>query len=194
MAQLTFAGAPLLADEGGQVQSTLDRFMPLERLPIASPNPHLVDGTDGPFFEGLAGNPARVAWTPKPKPMLNYLYYPTGASRWTEGWFLVDDDSLDTIRTATNLDSPSSPLQAATFKFSGDADVQTEFETDLFPLTPFPITANSALENLWILPLVDERYNWQFQSFRVASGNPLPDDNATITEFLTAWIVTGKRC
>ena len=188
MTQLTYADAPLLGDEGGQIQGLLDRWMPLEELPFGCVNPHMIDGVDGPFSEGVAGNPARVAWPKQPKPRINHLYWPTGASRWAIGYFLVDDDSLATINTATKLDSVTDPLTAATLKFSNDPDTQTEFETDLFPLTPFPITADpGSTKKLWVLPLVDDRYRWQFQSFRNGSGNPLPDDSATISQFLTAW-------
>lgn len=91
-----------------------------------------------------------------PRPRLNSLYHPTGAKRWAHGLFLIDDAGLATIETAT-ADGASAILA-----FSDGANTMS-MRMHLLPPRPVSPPGVSG-SRLWMLPLVDSRYYWQFSA------------------------------
>lgn len=147
--ELTYGGFPLATDVDQGIASFMDRDQSLEDLRDIAPS----IGRIGSRADGLAwpNYPAR----PKIRP--NQLYWPTGASRWAIGYFFADDAAKDKIVAAAHPGSSTNTALELRV-------VQNEtFAADLFLLTPRKVTSVDDENNLWLLPLVDERYFWQFR-------------------------------
>lgn len=136
------------------------------------------------------------------RPKINTLYWPTGASRWAVGYFLVNTAKLREIISKHPNGGPAR-LGLATEHNRGGAELSAggaiaqgsiadEFlysvafsvnppddrgfliTPEMYWLPARPLTASSAHNvtgtagksetDLWILPLVDQRYFWQFKS------------------------------
>lgn len=155
---ITFAGQSLLMeDPGGRFAHWLDWAMDYENFdPFAQPV-YRVEGRDDP--RGEDGAVHRVGlpipnYPDPPRPRLNSLYIPTGAGRWSRGLFLVD------FKTLVEIDKI---IQASTF---GEAilkidDGTTELEFTMLALDPRRVTEEGG-EPIFILPLVDYRWLWQW--------------------------------
>lgn len=87
-----------------------------------------------------------------PAPRLNTLYWPTGASRWARGYFLVTGDNLS--------GAANSPI---TFHFINTGPGGS-WDCNLYALSPRPISGlgGTTSRDLWLVPVVDGRYYWQF--------------------------------
>lgn len=107
---------------------------------------------------------------------INSLWWPTGASRWATGFFLVCEQDLEAIRALAYADDTYQPLTLSL------PDGTYTVETDLWMLPALPLaqvsegtsTAWTLPEspvyldagetvrqaNLYLLPLVDDRYFW----------------------------------
>ncbi len=112
-----------------------------------------------------------------PKPRINSLYWPTGAMRWAHGLFLISKANLDTVLAAcageqsatfylsSVRDSTTPTIPTSSSASSGAHSATTsEISASMFPLAPRPVSAPgvNANDRLWLLPLVDARYFWQF--------------------------------
>lgn len=110
-----------------------------------------------------------------PAPRLNQIVLPTGATRWGYGLFLVTTSQKDAILAESALTTRKGKLKV-TFS-SGDswktapatnaATFQTHLSLTMSPLPPRPMTptglpAIAGVEDLWVLPMVDQRYWWQY--------------------------------
>lgn len=120
-------------------------------------------------------------WNYAPTPRINTLYWPTGASRWASMLLLVDDSMLDTIVPLTSAAFSAGLYEAAgkqlvladtdhTGTITDDEWSQSEdgkkvaLSTEMFALTPHPVSNYaSASKKLWILPIVDQRWFWQWE-------------------------------
>ena len=112
-------------------------------------------------------------WPTPIQPKINTLYVPsTGATRWTVGLFLIEDTTWQKIAGALASDS-SGTLAITDTRSGGLASTQTLSAT-LYALTPRKISQDSN-PALYILPLVDERYFWQFCDL----GNWTPTNGST---------------
>ncbi len=97
------------------------------------------------------------------KPKLNVLYWPTGASRWAQGHFLVTDAQLAVIRPKAYA---SETLTALPFVL---ADGANSLPASLYMLPPRPLTPLLAGANgLYLLTLVDARFFWWDQAATVS--------------------------
>lgn len=110
-----------------------------------------------------------VNWPAMPTPRINTLYWPTGATRWASGWFLATKATKDRILDKVGGSSSSSGVQAMSLGIGDDLDGSTDtpvHSIDMYLLPPRPITAGKDGEwedgALWLIPLVDDRYFWQF--------------------------------
>lgn len=91
-----------------------------------------------------------------PPPRLNTLYWPTGASRWSRGFFLA----TGTAKNAIVAQAHSAGGNTALLLKMGDDSFN--LETRMYLLPPRVVSnAVPTTEALWILPLVDVRYWWQ---------------------------------
>ena len=94
---------------------------------------------------------------------LNILHYPWGSSRWAHCGLLLDDETLGLVRDDAYA---GDVYQSLPLVF--DDDDGRQVETDMWMLPPVPLSkfdfedpAVQALTNeLWFLPLVDDRYWW----------------------------------
>ncbi len=109
-----------------------------------------------------------------PRPRINSLYWPTGATRWAHGLFLITESNLSQVLEAcaggqaATLEL-SSKRERSTGSSSGSGvGTATEIRGSLYPLVPRPVSTVGIEpdERLWLLPLVDARYFWQYSHVR----------------------------
>lgn len=94
------------------------------------------------------------------------LYWPTGAQRFAQCWLLATTDIKNAI------------LQSISANGFGQLEMDTgagSIEATMYLLPPRQLTGSG---DLWLLPLVDQRYWWQFSS---------TEDALTITQGTTTW-------
>lgn len=111
-----------------------------------------------------------INWPEPPPARINTLYWPTGATRWAQGWFLVSDEALTKIIDKTKPTSENGGYRKGVLGIGDDIDDSTDTPVnaiDMWMLPPRPLSAVSGqgTNRLWLLPLVDERYWWQYISF-----------------------------
>ncbi|MEN6507105.1 MAG: hypothetical protein ABFD92_21420 [Planctomycetaceae bacterium] len=152
---LTFAGQPLiLPDPQGQLGRYLDNWLPPEDLHLFGEPLGLTGTRTNPRGDQLqrVGMPW-ANWPPPPRVKINSLWWPTGASRWARGLFLVAETQLDSIRSSLGTGT------AGTLSIGDGTRTVT---ASLHMLSPRRLSAVSS-GGVWLLPLVDERYFWQFR-------------------------------
>jgi hypothetical protein len=161
---ITYAGQPLLLEDPQRDLSTwLERSLPLADLRIFGPDgPALADSRLGARSSARAkvGLP-RANWSVLPSQMkLNTLWWPTGASRFALGLFLAGDDTLTKIKEELDTDGKAELV----LKEVEDEGQSITFKK-MYLLPPRPLTTPSddKQPRLFILPIVDQRYFWQFQ-------------------------------
>ena len=172
-----YAGVPLLFDMNRQAQQFLDRYLPIEQLVTPPDNPARDDWHCNTAGQGRVGLP-RPNYPPPPRPQINTLYWPTGATRWARGWFLCDQEGVDKLTDLGYSDAPwgtfvrAKALRISTPSEFGDDDDQYTLAAQMFLLRPLQITAtNSApFGDLWLVPLVDSRYFWQWAPMQFYLG------------------------
>ncbi|MCP4540258.1 MAG: hypothetical protein GY832_24225 [Chloroflexi bacterium] len=154
---ITYAGIPLILEDPDQVfQTWLDRWFSLDDLrlwgqPTGSNNRTSSRGAG----QAAVGIPT-LNWPASPRARLNSLWWPTGASRWAVGLFLVDSVRLDEIISAVG-NGESAELDIR------QSDTDQDIHPQMFMLPPRQITPLDTGTQGWLLPLVDERYFWQFR-------------------------------
>lgn len=145
----------------------------------------LIDFADERFID------RKLAWRrqrPMPQPRVGCLHWPAGASRWATGWFLASESQLSSILGTVNVSAPSaqqfrigSTAVVDGFDTGGEATEDTFrlIETDLFLLPPIALAyTGGGRKNLYLIPLVDERYFW---------------NNEINTDGLSVWDATDNR-
>ena len=95
---------------------------------------------------------------------LNTLWWPTGASRFAVGWYLVDEGLLTQIRDVT--EPLGSSHQPANLVLDDGTDSVT---VSMWMLPAIPLQQIGA-DGLYLLPLVDERYFWWFKAETVVAS------------------------
>lgn len=160
---MTYGGIELVVAVPPLVQ-WLEQWHPLDRLaPFTHPQQ--------PHHLPLPFRPAC------PKPEINTLVWPTGASRWATGWYLVAEQDLESIRA---LAYASDTYTALTLSLD---DGTYQVETSMWMLPPIPLAqiptgadmtgwtlpetavwidaGQTVRQNgLYLMPLVDDRYFW----------------------------------
>lgn len=114
-----------------------------------------------------------------PGPRLNRLYYPYGLIRWASFWGIMTGDSVASLRTAAFGGGGPTYL---TFKATSNG---VTIETPLMMLPPFKlaIAGTNSAEQLYLVTLVDERYERRWLRF-VSTSQPslsVPTEGATET-------------
>lgn len=171
---ITFGDIPLLVpDPEGELAEVVNRLLPLEELAVFGSRP-LAELSTLPQSRYQSqrhsvGLPI-YNWPDPPTPRLNSLYWPSGASRWARGWFICTGEAKELIAAQAHS---SGGTAALTLKLGDDSGQVTPISTSMFLLPPRPIsgikpgvtqTAAEKKEAVWLLPLVDARYFWQFIS------------------------------
>lgn len=129
-------------------------------------------------------------YAPPQVPKLNTLYWPTGALRWAYGLFLVTEQDLDAIRQYVGgeiIDDPRNTeslwrkVKPAVLTMDS-GDLGTAIETPMYALPAHRISgAGNDSERLWLLPLVDERYFWQFSRLDAIELSDQQEDQPELT-------------
>lgn len=151
--ELSLNGLPLLYDHQQQAASFLNQFQPIYDLVLASQSIQRITSKYATVGPALIGLP-KPNYPDPPPPRINHLYWPTGAARWSRGYFLASKTTADYLAAAAGT--------AVWFKASYD---DVTLETDLYVLPPHPISCVENAETLYLIPVVDERYYWQFRNF-----------------------------
>jgi hypothetical protein len=153
--ELSIDGQPLLWDHDNQIGELLRRYAPLDDTLFWSDEPiGAIPGRDGPRGQTPIGLP--IPNYPKPpKLRLNQLYWPTGAARWARGYFLCGKTTRDYL--VANSMTSAKTLKVVTSLGTLEASV--------WVLTPRGVSSiDDAAPDLYIVPVVDQRYWWQFRN------------------------------
>lgn len=164
---IKFAGIPLL-EPPPALQKFIDDFLPFEEAHLFGVQSASLaserKGTSGEksVLRGI-GLPN---YPPPPRLKLNTLYWPTGASRWARGVFVTTGENVDKI--VEKLEALRSVGGAESLVITDDDDKEKRTITaKMRLLPPQPITTSSKPETeettLWLLPLVDARFFWQWR-------------------------------
>lgn len=153
-----FAGVDLLLEHGdGRVADWFDDYLPYSGIRNVAEYP-----------AALWNSPLGITqpnWAQQLRPKLNTWYSPTGCSRWSHGFFLVD-----AVRKAQIVASGATgtlKLYDATIQFNGHTG-SGQYIPNCVALPPHPVSANSTSPaSLWIMPIVDQRYAYQYSTFQV---------------------------
>lgn len=145
--KITYCGIDLTLDnELHQVSKWIEKNIPLNQIR------ERVICRNRPGRSVALGYPLSQA--PLPDVKLGSIYYPNNMTRWAEGWFLVPRSRLTEIRSALDANYAGQfVMQNAT---------HLDYTDTLRMLPPRPLTDISSYEEeLYILPLVDERWHMQ---------------------------------
>jgi hypothetical protein len=154
--ELSYGVEPLLHDKDFQVQDFLDLYLPIDQLiSEIDESLHRKTSRTNERDDSFVGLPVPNYPAP-PRLKVNQLYWPTGASRWARGYFLCTENTKKSLTTISNKRDWT--LKAVT-------ELGT-LETTLHLLPPRPVSnVDGSTTNLWLLPVVDDRYYWQFMDF-----------------------------
>lgn len=182
-----YAGQTLLTDRpDGELSAWLDRMMPLADMSLWGVVPEAERSySHGPRHSRSAepsnvGFP-RMNYPPRWKPRINALYWPTGAGRWATFLGLCDESTKNRIlgivqNTSDHIAEPAQLVLAANSYRGATSDNDFDIDqnsglvrlsTEMYLLRPRRVSQQGyyegSTEPLWLLPLVDERYWWQFR-------------------------------
>jgi hypothetical protein len=119
-------------------------------------------------------------WPPPPPVRLNTLWWPTGATRWARGYFLATTTVRDKIVSQL---ADEDGVIAGTLGLGDDID-GNPLAIDMFMLPPRPMSCTKEGETLHLIPLVDERYFWQFAPAINSGGDPITVTTSTTWQSL----------
>ena len=162
---ISFAGVDLLLeDPEGRLLRHVRRFLEWPRSQLSAPA-RTIDSKS---------RVQRPQWPDQPPLKPNQLYWPTGATRWSQFMGITTTADKDAILAALDengagvltLSLPGDtavPVDSANI-IDGDAfNLHGTINLKMILLTPIPISI--ADDTVWILPLVDQRHTWQGKSF-----------------------------
>lgn len=152
--KLSFSDVPLLlGDPEHKFQAWLDQFLSIYDMRLFSGEPAARACTrNGPIFQpGYKVGLGLPNWPTAPRPKINTLWWPTGASRWAVGLFLVGTAAIEEFISNTE-NSGSGTLQ-----FQIGSTLRT---WSMRMLQPRRLTFAPGVS---LLVLVDDRYFWQFR-------------------------------
>jgi hypothetical protein len=207
---IKFAGYPLIMDRpDGMLSAWLDRFLPLSDLSLWGVEPENyrtyrhAGGADRPAVN--VGMP-RMNWPPRWKVRLNSLYWPSGATRWAQFVGICDENTLqkilDVVEEPTDSSSGAAPTpgdNAPAQLILADNDVDpAQIKNDAYTIDTNDLAALSVemyllpprllqsgpgpAQKIYLLPLVDERYWWQYRQADVGTvfqgQQPTPTPNS----------------
>lgn len=143
-------------------------------LPLSSDQRTVIWNMGGNGFNGAAWE-SDGFFDPDLPIDVGTLYWPTGASRWAVGYFLVTDEQLAEIRKKTFGKYPGASAQqgqgsiAQPFVMSGAGGKDGKIETLLYMLPAWPLLGVPGGDGLNLLTLVDDRYFWRARRFPYGS-------------------------
>lgn len=102
-------------------------------------------------------------WSELPFPKINQIVVPTGATRWSYGLLLADQ-----LRMEKAYELAAQNDGVLNLHYGANSSNDEEFWLTVSLLDPIPVSNASAVstanpeQRLWIIPVVDQRYWWQF--------------------------------
>ena len=174
--KITYAGIPLLfPDEAGEIKAFVQKHFARE---FCYP-PHLAEREDPFKAHGCFEKQLQAFNYSKPPEIgLNEWYFPSGAMRWGYGFFLASASQRNLIMQATSGGQQSDSLIFdATDFVPAESATSVKFQK-IWMLTPRPLGYTSVDDEFWIIPLVDDRYWWQFKSVNLTPA------------YITSWLDT----
>jgi hypothetical protein len=195
---LTFAGVPLLLpDRFGRLERFMAEYQCLDELRAFSAEAtwQAADRKDGRSGFTAKVNLSAPNWPTPPAPKLNTLYWPSGASRWAWGLFLATKTQRDAVLAAVGAASGGIDLTAsASSLILRDDENGVEVTAEgmhLLPPRPISVPGVSTVdESLWLLPIVDDRYFWQWLDMGAIAAVDALDQTSTWAD-LWGLIETG---
>ncbi|HEV3340786.1 MAG TPA: hypothetical protein VG125_10535, partial [Pirellulales bacterium] len=141
---------------------------------------------------------------PPHPPRVSTLWWPTGAARWARGYFLCSQTNFLQLLTSLGAQEQQVTLpsgQTIPELFGGingpltlvldDQDSGTSITAEqMYLLCPRPITNTTGTndDDVYLLPLVDARYYWQFVNFGI-----LPEGNEQWLEWADLFTQLGQQ-
>jgi hypothetical protein len=111
---------------------------------------------------------------PGPEPVLNSLFYPTGAVRWAHFRGLMGTADKDAVLAQATVSSQAQRLPFVMDDATGLGNAR--ISTNLYMLPPRPVIGVDGATDLWLVTLVDERYYWRWAYSDTTTLNwPLKD-------------------
>lgn len=195
---LRYAGIDLLSDPEGELAAVRERVR-MDRLALFGPP---VRPQESEVGDAQPRCPLPKPNYPAPPAIeLNQLYWPTGAARWSHFVGIIEGPRLEKILEATKGGRSEGKHLPAQFVigesefgrviadddvggFKTDSDGRYAIATELYMLPPRPVVLSSPAADApdpdcYLLPLVDERYFWQWRSMAsriVGAGESRTDE------------------
>lgn len=167
---LSYAGQDLLLVPP-DLQAFLDRWLPTvetklfsDMLGAANTNRCESRNPNATNRVGLA----RPNYPDRPPLRVNELYWPTGATRWGQFIGLADTPTKDKILDAVGR--TGSPVKQTLVLLDESRTPNIRLAPSMHLLPPRRLTAvelggrNTDREQFWLIPLVDDRWQWQFRN------------------------------
>jgi len=132
-----------------------------------------------------------------PAPKINQIVVPTGATRWSYGLFLANTSMKNAILAEGNQSGNGLRVQFST-EDSFRPEVEPlggrpaiSFSLYLYPLNARPLSprfdvgdvSGNAVQDLWLIPMVDRRYWWQFKTVGSLSSEAIADSSELFAYF-----------
>ena len=168
---ITYCDVPLLLeDPGRELSGWIDQAIALEdarlfgRQPVALEEGRWIPRNSARAHVGLT----QPNYSAPPRLKINSLWLPTGAARWGVGLFLIDKAGLDKIVAAVTSDNSGTLTITEDAISRGTGVANRAISLPMWLLPPRPVTVENtgsdgkALPRLYLLPLVDRRYLWQY--------------------------------
>lgn len=155
----------------------LNRLIPFQYLQDVASPPHFLN-------KAMANVSRKTPYNPSPpcEVRIGDWYYPVGASRWGMFRGLATSSQVKEILAATGGSSPKPfVMQAVPTNAAAGQEHLYRLQTNMYCLPPLPLAEHGGkYDGLYLVTLVDERYNWQYaySSHGVLPGLP---ENATWT-------------
>lgn len=203
---LTLGGHPLLIPDE-ELNEWLRQYLDVADSAIFFPPPAMQSDRNAlrtrPEAEKGIGVPV-MNYPVRPQFRLNSLSWPTGAGRWGFGLFLADEETKRKI--IREVESKRSASEGQT----GGAFIELRFGSDepgapspvaasVYLLDPMPISARGFAEtrrpeNLFLIPVVDGRYWWQYTpvNLEVAQGDTWQDVVLAIDPSIDFGVIDGR--
>lgn len=190
---LSFAGVPLvLPDRGGRLERFLAEYQCLDELRAFSTDAcwQATNRRQGRSGFAAAVHMSSPNWPSPPAPKLNTLYWPTGAARWAWGLFLATQTQVTAILATMGVSSGGVNLNDSAGDLilrddEGGVEVKAE---GMHLITPRPISVpgvSATDEALWLLPIVDDRYFWQWADLGAIDAADVLDTASTWSDLWT---------
>ncbi len=207
LGSITISELPVLIDWQFQLREFLETRLPVEHNQFSRWIQDVLPGN--PLNCDNAPDYLQPPYPPLPKIRVGELQWPSGASRYARALYAVDWQTMKQIAKISwgfNAPEDAAPPQAmltdVPSNWGGDLyPIQLRiageeiFQATMYPLAPYRVTGHGV--DLWLLPLVDRRYQWQRIMF-TSSHTTLPtwsqllDDVSTALGESLSWTVDSR--